>query len=146
MVKTCVKCGVEQPIENFYRHRRTYDGRTARCKPCTNLDLRVNRTTSPRAREYDRKRNKLPHRAALISRVAKAWGLKHPDRLRAQLQARYALRIGRLIKPTLCEGCALPKRLEQHHHDYSRPLAVVWLCKTCHVTADNVRRRLEAIA
>lgn len=43
-----------------------------------------------------------------------------------------ALKTGRLVKPDKCEICAYQGRIEGHHNDYSRPLAVVWVCTTCH--------------
>jgi hypothetical protein len=139
-VKTCFKCHVEKPVEDFYKHAAMADGHLGKCKACTKLDMRVDRATKPRVREYDRERAKLPHRAALRTRIQKEWRQKHPDRQKAH---NAAARAG-IIAPTLCEGCGLPKRLDKHHHDYSRPLAVVWLCKPCHAIADKIRRRLEA--
>lgn len=41
----------------------------------------------------------------------------------------------KMSKPNQCENCfaTLPKRLIQgHHHDYSKPYEVKWLCSTCH--------------
>lgn len=143
-MKTCFKCGVEKPIGEFYRHRMMADGYLGKCKACTKLDMRIDRATKPRVREYDRERAKQPHRKALSTRIAERWRTDHPDRARAQQTAGNALRDGKLTKPTLCEGCGLPKRLEKHHHDYSKPLLVVWLCKPCHAIADKIRRRLEA--
>jgi hypothetical protein len=55
----------------------------------------------------------------------------------------YAVKVGRIKRVALCEGCGLDKKLSKHHHDYSKPLLVVWLCKTCHAIADKLRRRLE---
>ena len=47
-----------------------------------------------------------------------------------------ALRSGALVKGTRCEDCsvteALGATLLAHHEDYSRPLEVVWLCRSCH--------------
>jgi hypothetical protein len=120
------------------------DGRLGKCKGCTKLDMRIDRQTKPRVREYDRQRASLPHRKALAKRILAGWNAKYPDRDKAQAAAGNAQRAGRLQKPELCEGCGLPKRLEKHHHDYSKPLLVVWLCKPCHAIADKIRRRLEA--
>ena len=35
MLKRCTKCGEEKPLSNFHNERRSSDGVTARCKPCT---------------------------------------------------------------------------------------------------------------
>jgi hypothetical protein len=37
-----------------------------------------------------------------------------------------------------CENCASQHRIEMHHEDYSRPLAVKWLCRPCHVHLHHV--------
>lgn len=139
-MKTCFKCGHEKALDAFYAHPQMADGHLNKCKDCTKQDARVDRHTKPRVREYDRQRSKLPHRIAAAVRIAKAWRAKHPDR---QAAHNAAARAG-LEKPKACEGCGLDRRLEKHHHDYSRPLAVVWFCKPCHAIADKLRRRLEA--
>ena len=38
-----------------------------------------------------------------------------------------------------CEACGEP-RSEAHHHDYSKPLDVQWLCRTCH-TQEHAKAR-----
>lgn len=139
-MKTCFKCGAEKPRTEFYRHPEMADGLLGKCKDCTKSDMRIDRHTKPRVREYDRQRASLPHRAALRARVTKEWRQKHQDRAKAH---QMASRAG-LTAPTSCEGCGLKKRLEKHHSDYSKPLLVVWLCKPCHAIADKIRRRLEA--
>jgi hypothetical protein len=144
-VKTCFKCGVAKSLDDFYKHPMMADGHLGKCKYCTKLDMRVDRATKPRVREYDRARANQPHRVALRERIGKAWREKHPDRAKAHDAAGNAERDGKLLRPTLCEGCSLPKqRIEKHHPDYSKPLLVVWLCKPCHAIADKIRRRLEA--
>jgi hypothetical protein len=142
-VKTCFKCGIEKPREEFYRHPQMGDGLLGKCKECTKLDMRIDRVTKPRVREYDRDRAKLPHRIALSKRVGREWDAKFPERVKAHNAAQRSSLPSQ--KPICCEGCGLPKdRLEKHHHDYSRPLLIVWLCKPCHAIADKIRRRLEA--
>ena len=142
-LKRCFKCGTEKPRTEFYRHPEMADGLLGKCKDCTKLDMRIDRDTKPRVRQYDRERAKLPHRVALRRRVCHEYALKFPDREKAKTAASNAERDGKLVRPSLCEGCGLPKRLEKHHHDYSKPLLVVWLCKPCHAIADKIRRRLE---
>jgi hypothetical protein len=143
-MKRCFKCGAEKPLTQFYTHPGMADGHLNKCKDCAKVDVRTDRAVNPRARAYDRERSKLPHRRANVARVSKAWDVRHPERAKAQTAAGNAVRDGRLQKPTLCEGCGLPRRLDKHHHDYSKPLVVVWLCKPCHSIADKIRRRLEA--
>jgi hypothetical protein len=143
-VKTCFKCGVEKPIGEFYVHRQMADGHLNKCKDCTKLDMRIDRATKPRVREYDRQRAVLPHRVDLRARISRQWRAANPQGYKAHSVAAYAVKEGRLVAPSTCEGCGLPKRLEKHHPDYSKPLLVVWLCKPCHAIADKVRRKLEA--
>lgn len=143
-MKRCFKCGTEKPLTEFYAHPMMADGHLGKCKDCTKLDMRIDRVTKPRVREYDRQRSSQPHRVALRTRISNAWAEKYPDRRHAQHTASNAFRDGKIERPVLCEGCGLPKRLQRHHHDYSKPLAVVWLCKPCHAVADKIRRRLES--
>lgn len=138
-MKRCFKCGVEKPHDQFYRHPQMADGLLGKCKACTKLDVRVDRTTNPRVRAYDRERAKQPERIARAIQVTRAWRREHPERQRAHNAAQRA----GLVAPSLCEGCGLSRRLEKHHHDYSKPLLVVWLCKPCHAIADKIRRRIE---
>lgn len=139
-MKTCFKCCLEKPFDDFYAHPQMADGHLGKCKACTKLDMRIDRATKPRVREYDRERARQPHRKELSARVTREWRRLHRDRLKAHNAAARA----RISAPVLCEGCGLPKRLEKHHPDYSKPLLVLWLCKPCHAIADKIRRKLEA--
>lgn len=138
-MKRCFKCGIDKPREEFYRHPQMGDGLLGKCKDCAKLDMRVDRATKPRVRAYDRERAKQPHRKALSIKQTREWRQKNPDRQKAHNAAHRA----GLVAPPCCEGCGLVRRLEKHHHDYSRPLVIVWLCKPCHAIADKLRRRLE---
>lgn len=48
------------------------------------------------------------------------------------VQVSNALKSGKMIKPANCSVCGSTYLIEGHHEDYSKPLDVVWLCKTCH--------------
>ena len=43
---------------------------------------------------------------------------------------RRAMHLGRLVRQP-CEVCSNPKVIA-HHNDYTQPLQVRWLCRTCH--------------
>lgn len=59
---------------------------------------------------------------------------------RARNLVRNALKRGTLIRPDTCSKCGdtpTPakdgrSRIQGHHHDYSKPLDVEWLCAKCH--------------
>jgi hypothetical protein len=143
MLKRCFKCGADKERSEFYAHPQMADGLLGKCKDCTKLDMRVDRHTKPRVREYDRERSKLPHRASQTAATARRWRAQHRDGYKAHTAANNAERDGKLQKPAYCEGCGLQKRIEKHHPDYGQPLLVVWLCKPCHAIADKIRRKLE---
>lgn len=49
----------------------------------------------------------------------------------------YAIRLGLLKRPLECEVCKSNIKIEGHHDDYSKPLEVRWICKSCHWKADR---------
>lgn len=59
---------------------------------------------------------------------------------RAKNLVRNALKRGELTRPDTCSKCGdkpAPakdgrSRIHGHHHDYSKPLEVEWLCAKCH--------------
>ena len=53
------------------------------------------------------------------------------DKRKASASVNHAVRAGRLAKLP-CAACGTDKNVEAHHEDYSRPLDVVWLCRTHH--------------
>lgn len=135
MVIRCGNCEIEKPVAEFYLSNR------ARCKACVRATAKRNRLAKlETVRAYDRERAKLPHRIANAIRVTREWRRQHRDRLKAHNAAARA----KLVKPTACEGCGHTRPLNKHHHDYSKPLLVMWLCKPCHAIADKLRRKLES--
>lgn len=57
---------------------------------------------------------------------------KLQEKTRAQGRVYQAVARGELARPSACERCGEPRRLDGHHTDYSRPLDVEWLCRACH--------------
>lgn len=56
---------------------------------------------------------------------------KNPIRASAMKIYKYALRQGKLESGP-CAVCGCTKNIDGHHTDYTKPLDVVWLCKTHH--------------
>lgn len=61
-----------------------------------------------------------------------------PEKITAKIEVMKAIRSGRLIRYP-CEKCAKSpiandgrSLVHAHHDDYSQPLAVRWLCVSCH--------------
>jgi len=141
-----MKCGIVKLIGEFYRQKSMRDGHLNKCKSCTIADVKQYRR-DPQYRErvlaYDRARGNRQgndYRAALRE--------QNPAAYRARTALGNAVRDGRISKPDKCEHCGKADRLHGHHHDYSKPFAVVWLCVACHrqhhAMMDLIERALSA--
>lgn len=83
------------------------------------------RANRDKQRAYDRKYKEAS------SRATREWNARNPEKRRAYNRVQDAMRAGKL-KREPCGRCGGGKT-EAHHHDYSKPLDVTWLCKPCHV-------------
>lgn len=54
-------------------------------------------------------------------------------------------KLGYIQRPSRCDSCGKIKHLEMHHTDYTKPLDIVWLCKTCHSLDHCVLQSYEKI-
>lgn len=69
--------------------------------------------------------------------------LDTPEKQRARWEVRKAIKKGSLIRPQICSNCHKEsKHIDAHHPDYSKPLEVTWLCKSCHWIFN---KKMEAI-
>lgn len=62
------------------------------------------------------------------------------EQSRAHYAVSRALRTGRLQRSAMCEKCGTAGRTDAHHEDYSQPLVVIWLCRSCHGLAHHALR------
>lgn len=165
MKKICFKCGVEKPLDDFYKHPMMSDGYLNKCKECTKLDVKKNYSENIEYyKKYDKLRANLPHRVEsrkkyqrenpdVFIRLKKRYERNHPEKVRqskkkyllnnplkraAHIAVGNAIRDGRIIKQP-CRDCGKTK-VEAHHEDYTNPLDVIWLCKKHHVIADKIRK------
>jgi hypothetical protein len=132
MEKRCFKCGETKPLDAFYRHPMMADGHLNKCAECAKKDVRQHRIKHPeKHREYDRERARCAERIAANTNRTRAYRAANPERRAAHNAVNNAVRDGRLHKLP-CAFCGSEDRLEAHHHDYSKPLDVTWLCSGCH--------------
>ena len=59
-----------------------------------------------------------------------------PAARRAQRTVKYHVDQGNLVRPTHCEECRRPGKIEGAHFNYDEPLRVRWLCRSCHAKWD----------
>ncbi len=130
-MKTCFKCKVEKPRSEFYKHPMMGDGLLGKCKDCTKVDNVTNRARNlDYYQAYDRSRSSDPKRIAGRKNYHARYKIDHNDQWKANCKVRVALNSRRITKQP-CADCSNPKA-EAHHHDYTKPLDVIWLCAKCH--------------
>ena len=129
-LKTCFKCGAERPFTDFYRHPMMGDGRLGKCKECTKKDVHENYfERREQYAAYEKERFQRPARKAAAVAYARD---RDPIIKKAHGRTSYALRTGKLIREP-CEVCGTTTRIEAHHDDYTKPLALRWLCRRHHL-------------
>lgn len=130
-MKTCFKCNRLLPINEFYPHSQMGDGYLNKCKECNKKDVKENYAKRrEQYSEYERMRNQDEQRKEMRLQYQRERRAKHPDKYRAWQAISYALRYKKIQRES-CKFCGNPKS-QAHHHDYSRPLDVVWVCFKCH--------------
>lgn len=65
-------------------------------------------------------------------RMSKDWSDKNREKTFAHDKVAAAIKNKVLIRPETCQRCEEKLYTEAHHPDYSKPLCVMWLCKSCH--------------
>ncbi len=100
------------------------------CKPCIRSSVRSNyRRNRAHYVAYDKRRELTDSRRVDKSESMIRHRAKNPEKYRARTAVGNALRDGK-IERMPCE-CGETK-VQAHHHDYSKPLEVTWLCVKCH--------------
>lgn len=141
-LRACNICGCTNEEARFYNRV------TSRCAECHKKRVRETRAEKiDYYRAYDAKRfqeqpqrranneayAKSPRGKEVMQGVRKRWLALNQVKRRAHIKVGNAVRDGKLEKPEACQVCgASGRRIQGHHHDYSKPLDVVWVCPPCH--------------
>lgn len=114
------------------------DGHSGRCKECQKANVRAAKLRNPQQyAAYERARFKTPERKAQVIATQRRHRKKHPDKYKARQAVSYAVRTGKLVK----QPCACGEtKVQAHHHDYSKPLDVKWVCFKCHREQEHGQR------
>ena len=139
-MKVCNRCGRSLPLDMFY-FRKSIQMYLGPCKDCT---LLYNRQRKKKIREklhaYE------VTRRAYHREKSRKWKSRYPERRKAHSLVQGAIRKGLLTRPDRCDRCGQTHELiEAHHHDYSKPLDVEWLCPHCHARAHGRVKDLSHI-
>lgn len=94
-------------------------------KKYNNLNLEI-------VRKMKRDYQKTEKGKEVAKKVAKKMKILYPEKFKARYSLNDAVKSGKIIKPKKCQLCDIETKLEGHHHDYSKPLDVKWLCNRCH--------------
>lgn len=150
MKKECNKCKKILPIEQFYKRDTSPDGYKNECKVCKSKRARQYRLDHPnlikqqKALEYKNNkqacdaRNKKWIKDNPLKRknIIKKSNKKHHASVLARRNFNNSLRYKNFKRPP-CQICNTP-HAEAHHSDYSKPLEVVWLCRSHHAAWHRV--------
>lgn len=129
--KTCTKCRRVLPIEKFQKDRHKKGGRTVRCGECLNeIKIAYYWANRDARRAYFKEYKDNPKRRADNQRWDRERLIRDPEKCKARFAMNNAIRDGKLVRQP-CHKCGDPKS-QGHHHDYSKPLEVEWLCQRCH--------------
>lgn len=155
MQKKCFKCGETKSVSCFYKHKGMADGYLGKCKDCAKKDVKENRDLNKEYYlEYDRNRLNAKERtlkqsltvkkkiddgdvalANKIKQTKQKWADNNPNKRKAQVVARNAIKSGKLIQSPVCECCGCNScQIQGHHWSYEPDnyLDVIWLCTSCH--------------
>jgi hypothetical protein len=122
----CRTCGCEE----FYDYSDASKIRRE-CKKCSVRRSGEFRVRNPQlCAAHSRARRKRNRESGVVIDY-KAIYKRYAEKIKARAAVHRALKSGLLSKAP-CETCG-SSTVEAHHHDYSKPLDVHWLCKACHV-------------
>lgn len=164
--RSCTVCKIVKPFSEFRKNKKGKYGIDAQCKKCryekhskpyylankekchanANKWAKNNRETinnQARERYAEDPRKVLDKMSKYRSKNKTAndnYRARHVEKIRAQAKLQYHVKHGNVIKPNKCTFCENTNWIEAHHHDYSKALDVVWVCRQCHV---QIHKRME---
>ena len=156
-MKTCNQCGIEKPLDSFYKSKCGKDGHESKCKECRRSAWRLRYLTNP-----------IPHkeRSRKLYEEEKAKGIRRYKVFRASCQKKWIEIISDEFGDLACSKCGYNKNIaaiDFHHHDPSTKevnFSTIWnqkptsdrilelkkgvfLCRNCHAEIHNPQLEKE---
>jgi hypothetical protein len=154
-MRDCTRCGKTKKESEFYKRKDRKSGFKSECKTCT-IKSGLKTAKIYRNSEKGRRNAILALRRFAeknrehIREYKRIWRKKNPEKCKLKIdpfknRCRYtllnAIHAGKVIRPKICSECGWEGMIHAHHHDYSKPFDVEWLCSLCH----GKRHRDQAI-
>lgn len=131
MKKICTKCKEEKELSFFHRKSATANYYMSKCKECHAIMSK---------RYYQRNKEKIAEQKKLyqqknkekIAETRKQYKKKYPKIRNAHRRVEYAIKTGKLIRPSICSICGKrDSKIEAHYNNYDNPLDICWVCTSC---------------
>lgn len=111
------------------------------------IEKKPNKEKAPRGRKFGSK-NSTPitrdPNGELSKRMAKDHLYLQKNAARRMVQS--YVKKGKIEKPEKCEVCQREARICAHHYrGYDHPLAIIWLCASCHRVAHGSKSRMKLL-
>lgn len=135
MEQVCIKCGESLPASSYHKGSKSKSGLQSSCKSCRK---KYSANNAKHINDYNRDWRKRNPQKAYIS--TNKWRNANRVKISCYKKVSTALGNGSLIKEP-CTICGSLKS-EAHHEDYSKPLAVIWLCSKHHSERHTELRRI----
>ena len=128
-MKKCTECQIEKEESEFHKDRSRYDGLDSRCKECKKIRNRWYRLKHEKYFKDYRRNNYEKYKDTFRSSF-KDWYYRNKNKTKSHHILNYAIFKNEIER----KPCAICKKSDAHahHDDYSKPLAVDWLCRDCH--------------
>lgn len=131
-MKNCYKCGEIKPVDLFHKNRAQHDGLHGTCKDCERANRKMQRVLHPERFKAKSARHYQKHKKEIGVKKRK-YRLQNPQKIFAHNELRKAFKRGEIKRPKNCGECEKDCKPDAHHEDYSKPLDVNWLCRSCHM-------------
>lgn len=150
-MKICTKCKEEKGYDCFYRTSFSKDGYNYSCKAChlkRDQERRKNDPVWVTRRKLQNQKYHLENREKISKRKkewfesetgkkshrnsSRKWKAENRTKVLAHSAVERAIKNGTLVQKDNCEICNSTHKVEAHHPDYRKRLAIIWLCKYCH--------------
>jgi hypothetical protein len=135
--RRCAKCREYKEYAEFSENKSLTGGLSAYCKKCNreyqsarNIRLAVQ---GKNGKDLAYQKKYYIENKKKINEYKKDYVANNKQAESARYKFRYFCKKNNITPPDLCELCGMfGLRVHPHHDDYSKPLVVKWLCKSCH--------------